>query len=155
MPGYEQSLIEWKANQQELTQRYTSHRESFISGLLPATAVSMSAARLISILQERLGATTLSHCLDPSHTHPSPVSGQENPDWIRRCNIVGINVRTVQNFFNVLKYALTLPKSQSGIHLLPIWEPGVVSVGKRGGKEIVRAQFSGASPAVRQAGRRC
>ncbi|MEM1214368.1 MAG: hypothetical protein AAGJ82_01690, partial [Bacteroidota bacterium] len=40
---------------------------------------------------------------------------------------VGVNVRTVQSFWNVVKYALTLPASQSSIHLLPIWEPGVVA----------------------------
>ncbi|MEL7249751.1 MAG: hypothetical protein AAFO03_15085, partial [Bacteroidota bacterium] len=38
-----------------------------------------------------------------------------------------VNVRTVQSFWNVVKYALTLPESQSSIHLLPMWEPGVVA----------------------------
>jgi hypothetical protein len=40
--------------------------------------------------------------------------------------MVGINVRTIQSFWNVVKY-FTLPASQSSIHLLPIWECGVVA----------------------------
>ena len=41
--------------------------------------------------------------------------------------MVGINVRTIGSFWNVIKYALTLPEAQSSIHLLPIWECGVVA----------------------------
>ena len=41
--------------------------------------------------------------------------------------MVGINVRTIQSFWNVVKYSFTLPSSQQSIHLLPIWEPGVVA----------------------------
>ena len=41
--------------------------------------------------------------------------------------MVGVNVRTLGSFWNVVKYAMTLPDCQSAIHLLPIWEPGVVS----------------------------
>lgn len=127
MQGYEQSKLAWKENQHELIQRYIGHKDSFINGLLPELAIAVPAGQLVSILQGRLGTNTFKQCLDPSYTHPSPVSGHESPDWLRRCNIVGINVRTIHSFFNVVKYALTLPKSQSGIHLLPIWEPGVVS----------------------------
>jgi hypothetical protein len=40
--------------------------------------------------------------------------------------MVGINVRTVNDYAGVIKYALTLPAAFDSIHLLPIWEPGVV-----------------------------
>ena len=43
--------------------------------------------------------------------------------------MVGINVRTVGTLFNVIKYALTIPVGEglhNAIHLLPLWEPGVV-----------------------------
>jgi hypothetical protein len=40
--------------------------------------------------------------------------------------MVGINVRTVGTFAEVVKYTLTLPAAFDSIHLLPIWEPGVV-----------------------------
>jgi hypothetical protein len=39
--------------------------------------------------------------------------------------MVGINVRTVGDFWNIVKYALTLPEAQDSIHILPIWEAGV------------------------------
>ena len=45
---------------------------------------------------------------------------------MRRSNVVGVNVRTVGSYAGVLKYALTLPEAFDAIHLLPIWEPGVV-----------------------------
>ena len=40
--------------------------------------------------------------------------------------MVGVNVRTINNFWSVVKYSLTLPAAQNAVHLLPIWEPGVV-----------------------------
>jgi hypothetical protein len=40
--------------------------------------------------------------------------------------MVGINTRTIGSFWNIVKYTLTVPKLQDCIHLLPIWEPGVV-----------------------------
>jgi len=52
--------------------------------------------------------------------------GGVTTDWIRRANVVGINVRTVGGFFGVVKYLLTLPSFYNAVHLLPIWEPGVV-----------------------------
>ena len=39
--------------------------------------------------------------------------------------MVGINVRTVGSFWNIIKYVLTLPATQDSIHILPIWEAGV------------------------------
>ena len=41
--------------------------------------------------------------------------------------MVGVNIRTIGNFFNLIKYLLTLSDSQNSIHILPIREPGVVS----------------------------
>ena len=41
--------------------------------------------------------------------------------------MVGINVRTIGSFWNIMKYMLTVPASQQSIHILPIWEPGVVA----------------------------
>ena len=40
--------------------------------------------------------------------------------------MVGINVRTLGSFWRVVNYSLTLPALHDSIHLLPIWEPGVV-----------------------------
>jgi hypothetical protein len=56
----------------------------------------------------------------------SPVIGQADGEWLKRSKVAGINVRTVGSFWNVVKYALTLPDVQNAIHLLPVWEAGVV-----------------------------
>ena len=56
----------------------------------------------------------------------SPRSHEPDSAWMRRSNVVGINVRTVGDLGGVVKYALTLPASSDSIQLLPIWEPGVV-----------------------------
>ena len=56
----------------------------------------------------------------------SPRRSEPDSSWLKRTNMVGINVRTVGDYAGVIKYALTLPAVFDSIHLLPIWEPGVV-----------------------------
>ncbi len=56
----------------------------------------------------------------------SPRSDDTDSSWMRRTNMVGINVRTVGDYGGVVKYALTLPGAVDSVQLLPIWEPGVV-----------------------------
>jgi len=57
----------------------------------------------------------------------SPRADEPDTSWLRRTNMVGVNVRTVGDYGGVVKYALTLPALLDSIQLLPIWEPGVVS----------------------------
>lgn len=127
-----------KSNQHERLQRreeqsnthrqtYAEGRQSFIADLLPEEALQWPIQETLSVLTQRLGATKLTAALDPEQTIPSPLYNQTDTRWIRRANIVGVNVRTVGHFWNVVKYALTLPAAQDSIHLLPIWEPGVVA----------------------------
>ena len=112
---------------------YTSGANSFIPNLLPEDALSLSAGETLNILRERFGGDTVNAALQavdngtqPPSAPRSPVANQPNGDWLRNANMVGINVRTVGSFWNIIKYALTLPNFQDSIHLLPIWEPGVV-----------------------------
>jgi hypothetical protein len=65
----------------------------------------------------------------PSPARPIPYTRHYSQDssWLRRANVVGINIRTIGSYFRVLAYALTLPASQNAVHLLPFWEPGVVA----------------------------
>jgi hypothetical protein len=110
---------------------------SFLPGVLPADAIAMPWEQALSLLTQRFG-DAVGLALGPEATDPArpPVSleaslrgpGLDQPDtsWIRRTNMVGINVRTVGSYAEVIKYALTLPKAFDSIHLLPIWEPGVV-----------------------------
>ncbi len=117
----------WRAHGPQLVADYTSQRTSYIRALSPAFAVKMPGVEVAEILYQRLGAGTFMAALQPNYRVPSPLQGQENGDWIRRSKTVGINVRTIGNFFNVVKYALTLPAHVDTIHLLPIWEAGVVA----------------------------
>jgi hypothetical protein len=65
--------------------------------------------------------------LDHNQQIKSPLINKENTDWIKQANCVGINVRTIGSFWKIIPYALTLPKTQDSVHILPIWEPGVVA----------------------------
>ncbi|OAV44553.1 hypothetical protein [Lewinella sp. 4G2] len=116
----------WKTQGQQFIDRYASGESSWIVGLPPEAAVRMPLPQLLGILRQRLGEETLSNCLDPDQTFPSPVAEEKNGDWLRQTNTVGVNVRTIGSFLEVVKYALTLPDHIRGVHLLPIWEPGVV-----------------------------
>ena len=119
--------IRWQEQQSEFLEQYRSGSSSFIPGLLPELAVQLPGKEVLTLLEVRYGKKELEAALSPLHKVPSPLEGQKDPSWIQQSNMVGINVRTIQNFFNVLKYCLTIPKEQDSIHLLPIWEPGVVA----------------------------
>jgi hypothetical protein len=56
----------------------------------------------------------------------SPRADELDSSWMRRTNMVGVNVRTVSDYGGVVKYALTLPAAFDSLQLLPVWEPGVV-----------------------------
>jgi hypothetical protein len=105
---------------------YIAGKQSFISEMLPAHIVQTPTAQILYVLEKKLGAAFFA-AMRPENTIESPVKTTNHSTWIKTANMVGINVRTVGNFWNVVKYALTLPKTQNSIHLLPIWEPGVVA----------------------------
>ncbi|GAB3692375.1 hypothetical protein GCM10027592_11260 [Spirosoma flavus] len=108
------------------TDAYQSGRLSFISHLLPQTALAFTVYQTLDILHKRLGNEILRRALDPNETIDSPVKNLSDGTWLKRSNMVGINVRTIGSFWNIIDYVLTLPASHDSIHLLPIWEPGVV-----------------------------
>lgn len=105
---------------------YQAGQTSFVPNLLPQRAVQFSVQQTLDILGRRYGVDALRWALNPELTIASPRAADTNPSWLKRSNMVGINVRTIGSFFNVVSYALTLPSQHDSIHLLPIWEPGVV-----------------------------
>ena len=116
---------------------YRSGEATFAVGLRPQDALAIPLAEVLEVLKARFGdavATALSEAavdLDrPLSELPpevrSPRSGEPDSGWMRRSNLIGINVRTVGDFSGLVKYALTLPEAFDAIQLLPIWEPGVV-----------------------------
>ncbi len=125
--SYDEFSQFWTNHQQEAILAYTSQKDSFIVGLLPEHSIAMPAIQLFYILEKRFGQAALYQALNTSFTVQSPIAHHTDTTWIKTVNMVGINVRTISSFFNVVKYALTLPSSQSSIHLLPIWECGVVA----------------------------
>jgi hypothetical protein len=117
---------DWQQNNAQYLDAYQSGRSSFIPGVLPQTALQFGIYQTLEILHKRLGSDTIRRALNPGETIESPVKGQPDGTWLKQSNMVGINVRTIGSFWNVINYALTLPASHDSIHLLPIWEPGVV-----------------------------
>ncbi len=129
-------LDAWARDRQNLLAPYLQGRLSFVPNLLPSQAVSMGTVEALEILRGRLGSRVddAIECSDPElpieqmpASIQSPALGHPDSTWLKTSNMVGINVRTVGSFWNVVKYALTLPQCQDSIHLLPVWEPGVVA----------------------------
>ncbi len=116
---------------------YISERCSFIPHLLPEAALQMPVQEILDLLRKRWGES-VDMALAPRYTDTdalpktlpqvicSPAANQTNGNWLRYANLVGVNLRTVRGFWGLIPYSLTLPAAQSAIHLLPIWEPGVV-----------------------------
>lgn len=116
---------------------FVAGRRSFLAGLRPQVALRLSLEQTLELFRRRLGEkidfALSNNALDlalPLAELPAPVrsphSSDTDPSWMRRTNMVGINVRTVGDYAGVVKYTLTLPGAIDSIHLLPIWEPGVV-----------------------------
>ncbi len=117
---------------------YVGGSASYLVGLRPQDALATPLATVLDILRERYGdavdialspeAVDLDRPLtDLPDAVRSPRASEPDPSWIKRSNMVGINVRTVGDWAGVVKYALTMPAALDSIHLLPIWEPGVVA----------------------------
>ncbi len=82
--------------------------------------------KVVAILIEKFGEPAYT-AFYPEHTVTTPLAGMGTTEWMKTANCVGINVRTIDSFWNIIPYAFTLPKAQRAIHILPIWEPGVVA----------------------------
>ncbi|MEO0788481.1 MAG: hypothetical protein AAFY36_07470 [Bacteroidota bacterium] len=121
----------------EALSNWAEGKTDFVNGLPPQLALQIPDQQMIPLLQKRIGEQSWKSSVwsaqqlenvqsepsDPEH----PKNLKPSSDWIRSTNMVGINVRTIGNFWQILKYQLCLPAHVQSIHLLPIWEPGVVS----------------------------
>jgi hypothetical protein len=106
--------------------QYANHVHSFVPDLMPAQAMDLKPHQILYLLQRRYGKRALD-AFQYQYTIVSSVAQEYDSSWIKECNMVGANIRTIGSFWNLVKYALTLPASQSSIHILPIWECGVVA----------------------------
>lgn len=117
---------DWRTTYHRSLTSYERKKSSFVSGLLPDLPTKFDAFQVLDILQKRLGTELLGRALQPAETIRSPRANEPDSQWLKTSNMVGVNVRTIGSFWNVVGYALTLPSFHDSIHLLPIWEPGVV-----------------------------
>jgi hypothetical protein len=132
-------LEEWKNPEQRLVfvRQYTSGHLSFIPHFPPIFILKLSVLEILEILRQRWGEmvdlalssemTDLQSQLEElPEAIRSPVEGEPDGGWLKKANLVGVNLRTLGGFWGLIPYSLTLPAVQDTIHLLPIWEPGVV-----------------------------
>jgi hypothetical protein len=117
----------WRETHMKSKQDYISQKTSFVQNLLPATAVQLPVFEVLSLLEARFGTQNLADAINPDLTIESPVVDETDGSWLKKARMVGVNVRTIGNFFNIIKYLLTIGQNQNSIHILPIWEPGVVA----------------------------
>ncbi len=117
----------WKETHMQSKQGYMSQNTSFLHNLLPEIAVNMPVFEVLSLLEGRFGSQELAQAINPDQFIESPVAKNSDSTWLKKARMVGINVRTIGNFFNIIKYLLTIGDNQNSVHILPIWEPGVVA----------------------------
>lgn len=117
----------WRESHATFKSEFSQKQTSFVRNLIPEVALSFDTYEVLQILQMKFGFENISKALDFNQQIDSPVKNHKNGEWIKSANMVGVNIRTIGNFFNLIKYLLTLSDSQDSIHILPIWEPGVVS----------------------------
>lgn len=117
----------WRNTHSVFKKEYFENTKSFLCHLIPEIAVELNVFEIFQILQGRYGSEALAMAFNPEHKIKSPVSGKPNGEWLKHSNMVGVNIRTIGNFFNLIKYLLTVGECHDAVHILPIWEPGVVS----------------------------
>lgn len=91
----------------------------------PSEAVNQPVEQVLALLENKFGANF--YAAFESEKYPCAVQDNHDCSWIKSANTVGINVRTLGDFWSIIPYAMTLPAAQNAIHLLPVFEPGVVS----------------------------
>lgn len=120
------AIDEWRKTHATSLKEYYSGT-SYVPSLPPQVAVQLPGFDTLDKLYNKLGSKVIKECLNPNFNFPSPAVSESNPSWIKKSNIVGVNIRTIENFFNLVKYTLSLSDAQDCLHILPIWEPGVVN----------------------------
>jgi len=127
LPTSPESLVEdWQTHFYPALGQFERGEKSFIANFLPEFAVKLDVFQTLDVLQKRLGVEVLLRALDSDQTIDSPGLAYADGTWLKTAKMVGVNVRTIGNFWNVVNYAFTLPHAHDSVHLLPIWEPGVV-----------------------------
>ncbi|NBB91031.1 MAG: hypothetical protein GVY23_07475 [Spirochaetes bacterium] len=127
----------WAVRAADERRPYEQGQRPFAVNLLPEDALEEPLELLMRTLRARFG-DAVEAALSVEYSDPTnpidglpdelrgPSAGRTDNKWLHHTNMVGVNVRTIGSFLSVVKYAMTLPPAQGAIHLLPVWEPGVV-----------------------------
>lgn len=94
--------------------------------ILPEQALRLPLSTVLRDLDKLFGHN-LYMAFDPATDIVLPPSAEPGTAWMKTAKTVGINVRSISTFWHIIPYAMTLPRSWNAIHILPIWEPGVVA----------------------------
>lgn len=122
---YEEFKTDWTQRTRDHWDAYATGQRTFIPAL-PEDVLAFPVRGVLYALERRFG-TACRRALNPTESIASPVRHRSDGSWLKTSNLVGINVRTLGDFWRVIPYVLTLPRAVDGVHLLPIWEPGVVA----------------------------
>ncbi len=94
--------------------------------VMPQTAIRWQFGESLDYLAKLLpgGQRQLSQILEDRQDVPSPLAaaGVTSSKWLQESKIVGLNPRAIGTFWDIVKYAMTLP--EDAIHILPLHEPG-------------------------------
>ena len=104
---------------------FATGRTPHVAHAFPQDVMRLPTRAVFDALHGRLGRV-LAKALQPWHQVPSPRAGEPDGQWLKTSNVVGINLRCTGDLLGALKYVLTLPPHVDAIHLLPVFEPGVV-----------------------------
>ena len=125
--NYQAPFDIWRNSHSVLKNDFSSRKTSFVNQLIPEIAVNLNIFEILTLLQQKFGTEALTYALNPENTIPSPVATQTDTSWLKTSKMVGVNIRTIGNFFNLVKYLTMVGACHDSVHILPIWEPGVVA----------------------------
>ncbi|MFK8058262.1 MAG: hypothetical protein AB8F78_19210 [Saprospiraceae bacterium] len=104
---------------------YAEGKTDYLQDCLPSATQDLDGRAVLDALYRRLGPV-LAKALRPDQQIDSPLLGKTSGEWLKQSSSMGINLRTTGGFLRALKYVMTLPPHINSIHLLPVFEPGVV-----------------------------
>ena len=132
---------------------FATGRCAYVARALPQDVLRLPTRMVFDALHGRLGGA-LAQALDPAQLVPSPRRRHADGAWLGSSHVVGVNLRCTRDLLGAVKYVLTLPPHVDAVHLLPVFEPGVVGslygmASWRVSDEYFSAEWAGFTPAQR------
>ncbi|GAB6090162.1 alpha-amylase family protein [Spirochaeta dissipatitropha] len=122
--SYQDIQKQWESSAAQSFRRFADRESSYLEFCPPPEALKIGVRRILQLLQDRYGGNNLRQALEGNIT--SPVSANTDSSWLEESRMIGINVRTLGTFWKIIPYLLSTSTVWNSVHLLPIWEPGVI-----------------------------